>query len=233
MSNICILIDGENQSTGIKDAVNFIKTFGKVVINKVFGDINQIGTTTWRETCSECNIEAIGDFVHMKKSNSSDIKLTVEAIKILYTKKIDIFVIISSDSDFTSLISEIRSHNKEVIGICRKRIKPFYENSFDKIFFIEDLNCTNIIEEIIIPVENNNSEEYIPSIDEIDNVLCEFIGDKSLGKSVILKHLRSLYPTFKAGNYNKKNAWMVYNCCTSVEMFKYGKKKRFRIKNKN
>ena len=57
---------------------------------------------------------------HVRQSgkNSADIRLVVDALDLCYTKAhVDIFVIISGDSDFSPLVSKLRENNKEVIGV--------------------------------------------------------------------------------------------------------------------
>ena len=59
---------------------------------------------------------------HSNKSgkNSSDIRLAIEAIDLLYNNPIDTFVIVSSDSDFVPLVGKLRSSGKSVIVAGRR-----------------------------------------------------------------------------------------------------------------
>ena len=50
--------------------------------------------------------------------NSADIRLAVDAIELCHTKSfIDTFVIVSGDSDFTPLVSQLKENGKTVIGV--------------------------------------------------------------------------------------------------------------------
>jgi hypothetical protein len=57
---------------------------------------------------------------HVRQSgkNSADIRMVVDALDLCYTKShVDIFTIVSGDSDFSPLVSKLRENNKEVIGV--------------------------------------------------------------------------------------------------------------------
>ena len=60
------------------------------------------------------------DIPHVRQSgkNSADIRMVVDALDLCYTKEhLDLFVIISGDSDFSPLVSKLRENNKTVIGV--------------------------------------------------------------------------------------------------------------------
>ena len=53
----------------------------------------------------------------MSGKNSADIRMVVDAIDLCYAKNhIDIFALISGDSDFSPLVSKLKENNKRVIG---------------------------------------------------------------------------------------------------------------------
>ena len=49
--------------------------------------------------------------------NSADIRMVVDALDLCYAKNhIDIFVLVSGDSDFSPLVSKLKENNKRVVG---------------------------------------------------------------------------------------------------------------------
>ena len=49
--------------------------------------------------------------------NSADIHMVVDALDLCYAKQhIDVFALISGDSDFSPLVSKLKENNKRVIG---------------------------------------------------------------------------------------------------------------------
>lgn len=53
----------------------------------------------------------------MSGKNSADIRMVVDALDLCYSKEhIDVFALISGDSDFSPLVSKLKENNKRVIG---------------------------------------------------------------------------------------------------------------------
>ncbi len=52
--------------------------------------------------------------------NAADIALTIDAIELMLTRKIDIYVLIVSDTDFVPLANRLREEGKEVIGFGQR-----------------------------------------------------------------------------------------------------------------
>ena len=53
----------------------------------------------------------------MSGKNSADIRMVVDALDLCYSKEhIDMFALLSGDSDFSPLVSKLKENNKRVIG---------------------------------------------------------------------------------------------------------------------
>ncbi len=53
----------------------------------------------------------------MSGKNSADIRMVVDAMDLCYSKQhIDVFALISGDSDFSPLVSKLKENNKRVLG---------------------------------------------------------------------------------------------------------------------
>ena len=115
-TNIAVLIDFENVGLStIQNLLDQISDVGRIIIRRAYADWSE--QRNKRDQLLELGIEAIHLF-HSTNSgkNSSDIRLTIDAIDLLYQSPVDTFVIVSSDSDFVSLVSKLRSSGKVVIG---------------------------------------------------------------------------------------------------------------------
>ena len=73
--------------------------------------------------------------------NRADIALVVDAMALAYTRDfIDTFVILSGDSDFTPLVTRLRSMNKRVIGVgTRNSTSRLLIAGCDEFIFYESL----------------------------------------------------------------------------------------------
>lgn len=170
-SKIAILIDAENVS--YKNARQIIDTMeqkGKILVKMVVADWTKItGSQTktngkfiyrtkqiegWRNEASRHSMTAVQQFSYVVGKNTSDIALTIQAMKILYEKPyVTTFCLVSNDSDFTRLAQELREQNKEVIGMGeRSRAIQEFVNAFSEFVYlgesIEDETQEIVVEEI-------------------------------------------------------------------------------------
>ena len=125
--NIAIYCDYENVALGALEAKlsNFniqmvlerLLDKGKIVVKKAYSDWDRYKAD--RRGLHEAGFELI-EIPHVSYSgkNSADIRLVVDALDLCYTKShVDIFAIVSGDSDFSPLVSKLRENDKMVIGI--------------------------------------------------------------------------------------------------------------------
>jgi hypothetical protein len=73
--------------------------------------------------------------------NSADIRLVVDALDLCYTKShVDIFVVVSGDSDFSPLVSKLRENAKQVIGLGVKNASSdLLVDNCDEFIYYDDL----------------------------------------------------------------------------------------------
>ena len=137
-ANVAVLIDYENVGLdAIQDLLDQLSDVGRVMIRRAYGDWSvQRGK---QDQLLELGIEPIHQY-HSNKSgkNSSDIRLAIEAIDLLYNSPIDTFVIVSSDSDFVPLVGKLRSSGKSVIVAGRREAtSPTLIKSCDRYIFLD------------------------------------------------------------------------------------------------
>ncbi len=118
--NIAVFIDLENFREEILDIaciMTKLKERGRLIVKRAYADWGRFGR--YKSAMLENSIELIELPFHAKRGkNSTDIKLTVDALEIAMSRNyIDTFVILSGDSDYTPLISKLREYNKYVIVI--------------------------------------------------------------------------------------------------------------------
>ena len=141
------------------------------------GDTNNI--SKFREQLKNLNFE-IRETPHVtvKKKNRADLILTVEAFESLYQKSpdIDLYVFITSDTDFTVIMDKLRKYGKNVWLVTNEaeKDKELFTSSSDKILVIE--NCF---------VENENSKKEITQIEKILTELGFSATDSSSIKELI------------------------------------------------
>lgn len=201
-NKMAVLIDAENISyKDISLIFNELKQRGTLVIKRVFGNIESINKN-WKESCNENGITINTQFNYTTGKNVSDISLTIEAMDILYTKQINTFVIISSDSDYTGLASRLREENKYVIGIGEQKTPPSLRRACDDFIIIDNLKDDSKIHQ-----ENMTSLEDITR--DIKNIISE-TENNTIQLSRLHEILKNQYPDFDCRTYgfNKFNKFI-------------------------
>ena len=135
---IAVLVDVEN--VGL-DAIQWLfdqlSDVGRIIVKRAYGDWSAAGSK--RDQLLELGIEAIQVF-HATPSgkNTSDIRLAVDAVDLLYQSSVDTFVIVSSDSDFVPLVGRLRAAGKMVIGAGGEKTAPHsLVISCDRYYYLE------------------------------------------------------------------------------------------------
>jgi len=123
--NACLLIDFDNVTLGIRsDLQTELKNLlssdivkGKVAVQRAYAD--------WRRypqyvvPLTESSIDLIFATAYgSAKKNATDIRLAIDAIELVFTRpEIGTFILLSGDSDFSSLVIKLKEYGKYVIGV--------------------------------------------------------------------------------------------------------------------
>ena len=156
--NIAIFCDYENVAIGVRNSrykefdigmvLARLLDKGNIVIKKAYADWGRYKSA--KRPLHEAAFELI-EVPHVSYSgkNSADIRLVVDALDLCYTKAhVDIFVIVSGDSDFTPLVSKLRENNKTVIalGVKNSSSDLLVENC-DQFIYYDDLERDRVQDE--------------------------------------------------------------------------------------
>lgn len=229
--NFALLIDADNASNkNINSIFMSCLQFGNLFIRRIYGDFTSQNLATWKEICSQYNIQPIQQFRNTIGKNATDSALIIDAMDILYQKKEMLsggFILVSSDSDFTKLASRIRENNLKVIGIGKQNTAESFINACNEFYFVENLQNDIIAEKIL--QDNNNTEKEIISkyFEQIKNELkCELeieLKNKSNQKNKI----KNTSPNQLFLNYNSNNdtSKIIYNYI--IEFNNNDKKKKY------
>ena len=123
--NAALLIDFDNVTMGIRSNLgqelrNLLDSEvirGKVAVQRAYAD--------WRRypqyivPLSESSIDLIfAPAYGSSKKNATDIRLAIDALELVFTRpEIGTFILLSGDSDFSSLVLKLKEYGKYVIGV--------------------------------------------------------------------------------------------------------------------
>ncbi len=117
MRNIALLIDADNASWHAIDPVlTVLAELGTVNIRRVYGNWSKPALKGWRDMTVKHGIEPQQQFDLTKGKNATDMKMTIDAMDLLFRGRIGGFGIMSSDSDFMPLAMRIRQDGIPVYG---------------------------------------------------------------------------------------------------------------------
>lgn len=115
--NIALLIDADNASpAGIDPVLTVLAELGTVNIRRVYGNWRKQSLKGWADIVHKYGIEPQQQFDLTKGKNATDMKMTIDAMDMLFRGRVDGFGIMSSDSDFMPLAMRIRQDGLPVYG---------------------------------------------------------------------------------------------------------------------
>lgn len=113
---------------------------GSIIVKKAYADWDRFKSA--RRDLHEAGFELI-EIPHISASgkNSADIRLVVDAIDLCYTKAhVDVFAVITGDSDFSPLVAKLRENGKTVLGLgVKKSTSNLLVDGCDEFIYYDDL----------------------------------------------------------------------------------------------
>ncbi|MGH6746927.1 uncharacterized protein (TIGR00288 family) [Novosphingobium sp. PhB57] len=157
--NIALLIDADNASPANLDAaLTILGDLGTVNVRRIYGNWSKPALKGWSKLVHRHALEPQQQFDLTKGKNATDMKMTIDAMDLLYGGQVDGFGIMSSDSDFMPLSIRIRQNGTPVYGFGSSRTPEAFREA-----------CTRFIDLDALPdsdaVETAN-ETAKPAIDE-------------------------------------------------------------------
>lgn len=140
-STLAVLIDADNTShDSIKQILDRSTKFGRTIIKRAYGDWTTLEHQNWGNIFREYAIKPVQQFRYTTGKNSTDSTMIIDAMDILHEKRVETFILVTSDSDFTGLATRIREAGLKVIGIGRKTTPASFRKGCDDFIFLETLD---------------------------------------------------------------------------------------------
>jgi uncharacterized protein (TIGR00288 family) len=148
---IAVFVDFENLAIGARDMrgqQNFqievvlrrLLEKGRIVFKRAYCD-----WTRYRDATKELHSQGVEliDVPHtgMSGKNSADIHLVVDALELCHAKQhIDVFALLTGDSDFSPLVAKLKENDKRVVGLgVKSSSSKLLINSCDEFIYYDDL----------------------------------------------------------------------------------------------
>lgn len=213
---IAVFIDFENLAIGVRAmksgtfqielVLRRLLEKGRIVFKRAYCDWSNYPDAV-REFHTQ-GIELI-DIPQTKMSgkNSADIRMVVDAIDLCYSKEhIDVFALISGDSDFSPLVSKLKENNKRVIGCgVKTSTSDLLIANCDEFIYYDDL--IRAASKTKPPKKaRSRADKKHEAIDRVLEVLTSIEQDyDQLWGSMLKQAIRRVYPGFNEGYYGYRS----------------------------
>jgi uncharacterized protein (TIGR00288 family) len=211
---IAVFVDFENLAIGVRDmregksedfqiqlVLKRLLEKGRIVFKRAYCD-----WSNYRSAVREFHAQGVEmiDIPQSKASgkNSADIHMVVDALDLCYAKQhIDIFALLSGDSDFSPLVSKLKENNKRVIGCgVKSSTSSLFIANCDEFIYYDDLvRAAQRPRPVQKKAKTDKKQEAMDRLVKVLQTL-ELDYDPLWG-SLVKQTIRRVYPDFNEGYY--------------------------------
>ncbi len=167
-ANIALLIDADNASPDHLDEVLLVLgELGTINIRRAYGNWAKASLKGWGDLSGLHSIVPMQQFDVVKGKSATDMRMTIDAMDLLYRGNVDGFGIMSSDSDFLPLAQRIREDGQPVYGFGTSKTPLSFRQACTRFFDIAALVANQ-------PVEGQTEKEVAER--PVDPALLEVLG---------------------------------------------------------
>jgi len=171
LKNIALLIDADNAShAGIDPVLTVLAELGQVNIRRAYGNWAKPALSKWNQITHRYGLQPMQQFDLTKGKNATDMAMTIDAIDLLYRGKVDGFGIMSSDSDFTPLVTRLRQDGLIVYGFGSAKAPEAFKTACTRYIDVDQLIRTSA-EDV-----TEEGEGAKPDGRQIDQELIDLLG---------------------------------------------------------
>lgn len=217
-----LLIDADNVSAKyIKPILTELAKYGIITYKRIYGDWTSTQHSSWKEELLSNSITPIQQFSYTQGKNATDSAMIIDAMDILYSNDVDGFCIVSSDSDFTRLVSRLRESGKVVIGMGENKTPEPFRKACDKFTILE-----NLLNEQTPGTTKDESHNKL-SKEQIEDAIIKMVienqdNNKSTSLGEVGNRLVSLYPDFDVRSYGYNMLSKFLEEFSRIQLVKHG-----------
>ena len=229
---LAMFVDFENLALGLRNRDDKFKIRpvlarllekGNVVVKRAYADWKRFAPY-----CRDLHEEAI-ELIEvptrdMTGKNSADMRLCVDAMDLSYSKPhINMFVILSGDSDFSPLVSKLRENSKTVIGIGMKdSTSALLRDNCDEFIYYETLMAESRPTPAAISGLGGKKEEAFQLLLEALNALRRE-NREVLWSSLIKTTMKRKSPAFSESAYGYRSFSRLLEDAAQAKLIELGR----------
>jgi len=209
LRNIALLIDADNTTPdGIDPVLTVMAELGQVNIRRAYGNFAKDNLSRWDKITNKYGIRPQQQFDVTRGKNATDMAMTIDAIDLLYQGKVDGFGIMTSDSDFTPLVTRLRQDGILVYGFGEAKTPLAFQSVCTRFLDIKKLIATNAKDR-----SNERKKGQKIESETVDDDLLELItaayteakGEGGLARLSLVGQIAGNRSSFDVRNYGFKS----------------------------
>ena len=166
--NIALLIDADNASPEHLDEVLLVLgELGTINVRRAYGNWAKSSLKGWGNLTGIHSIVPMQQFDVAKGKSATDMRMTIDAMDLLYRGHVDGFGIMSSDSDFLPLAQRIREEGLPVYGFGTTKTPLGFRQACTRSFDVAALH---------LPDDMSGTEEPTDAERPVDDELIDLLG---------------------------------------------------------
>ncbi len=166
LKNIALLIDADNAShAGIDPVLTVLAELGQVNVRRAYGNWAKPALANWNRITHRFGIQPMQQFDLTKGKNATDIAMAIDAIDLLNAGKVDGFGIMSSDSDFTPLVTRLRQDGMIVYGFGSEKAPEAFRSVCTRYIDVDQL------------IRTKSGDEKPANANQIDQEVIDLLGE--------------------------------------------------------
>lgn len=224
-TNIALLIDMDNVSAKyVKSIFDELNAFGTVSIRRIYGNWKK--PNGWNEDILlEYSIQPVQQFDYTKGKNATDMAMVIDAMDILYSKNVNVFCIVTSDSDFTKLAMRLRESQAYVIGMGESKTPMALTKACNKFLHLDLITFDDLKEDSeSLPAgkagKTESADSNVTPINQIQEAVINMITESdSVTLGEVGSILGKLFTDFDVRNYGyTKLSIFIREECSKIQM---------------
>ena len=193
-----VLIDSDNISSKYAASIfDELEKYGFASCRRIYGNWSNKGNGWTENVLLEYSIIPIQQFSYTSGKNATDMAMVIDAMDLLYKDKVDVFCLVTSDSDFTRLAMRLREEKKYVLGMGESKAPAALTRSCNKFIYL------NLIDDKSQEVDHNELEN-VTSIEMVKKAVAALFteeGSRSLDLGYVGQRISEKYTDFDVRNY--------------------------------
>ena len=210
---IAVFVDFENLAIGVREmgsgqfriglVLKRLLEKGRIVYKRAYCDWSR-----YRDVVREFHSQGIELIdipqTRMSGKNSADIRMVVDALDLCYSKQhIDVFALISGDSDFSPLVSKLKENNRRVIGCgVKSSTSDLLIANCDEFIYYDDLVRAAGKPRVEAKKGKGRPDKKQEAVERLMEVLQSLEQDyDTIWGSMLKQTVRRVYPGFNENYY--------------------------------